>query len=141
MKKKKILALALFAMTAILSLQSVSPCLHYEPEIVELKGIIVRRTIPGPPNYEDMSKGDAPETYWILVLKKPRCVDTQAEDGININEANVKEIQLVFSGNADYERYKNFIGKKVSVSGTLFHAHIGHHHTAVLLMVQNIRLN
>ncbi len=106
---------------------------------MELTGKIAVRTFPGPPNYEDVLKGDALERCWILVLKKPRCVDANVANIMNIDESAVKEIQLVSSSHDDYEKYKDLLGKNVSVSGTLFHAHSGHHHTAVLMTVQHIR--
>jgi len=49
-------------------------CLKYEPEIVKLVGVTTRHTFPGPPNYESVKKGDAPERYWLLRLPRPVCV-------------------------------------------------------------------
>jgi hypothetical protein len=37
--------------------------LHYGPE-VQLTGTINQEKFPGPPNYESIAKGDAPEDYW-----------------------------------------------------------------------------
>ena len=41
------------------------------PHIVKLVGVIKNQTFPGPPNYESVAKGDAPEDYWILTLDEP----------------------------------------------------------------------
>ncbi len=42
-----------------------SQCLSYEPNIVTLSGTLVRKTFPGPPNYESVKKGDKPESKLV----------------------------------------------------------------------------
>jgi hypothetical protein len=32
------------------------PCLSYEPTLVPLTGTIIRRTLPGPPNYKSVAR-------------------------------------------------------------------------------------
>jgi len=88
--------------------------LSYEPAVVTLEGTLVRRTFPGPPNYESIRKGDRPETAWILELGAPVCVyPDSAEPDI-------------------------LWGKEVIVMGTLYGVHTGHHHTPVLLTIESI---
>jgi hypothetical protein len=48
---------------------------------------------------------------------------------------NVRELQLVFDG-----PLRKWVGKKLIVRGSLFHAHTGHHHTDVLLDAESISL-
>src|SRR5262245_14381421 len=72
-----------FARPAVAQAAS-SHCLSYEPSVVKLTGTLVRKTFPGPPNYEDISRGDRPETYWLLVLSRPACVDAdKAQPDLN----------------------------------------------------------
>jgi hypothetical protein len=97
-----------------------------------LRGKIRRETFAGPPNYESIKSGDAPETYWILHLAKPICVSGEEP------EKNVSDIQLILSAD-QYPRHKGLLGKRVVVSGKLMHAETGHHHTSVLLTVAEIR--
>ena len=42
--------------------QAKNECLKYEPEIVEVAGVLETKTFPGPPNYESIEAGDRPET-------------------------------------------------------------------------------
>jgi hypothetical protein len=112
--------------------------LQYEPNVVQISGTIYRRTFPGPPNYENVSSGDSPETYWFLKLPGPACVLADSTNELSEAETNVTRIQLVLNGE-QYSEFKNVLGKKASVSGTLFHAITGHHHTKVLLRVESIR--
>ena len=117
-------------------------CLSYEPATVTLEGKITRRAFAGPPNYESIKEGDTPETYWILRLTKPICVNADENmPGGEEPEKNVYNIQLLLS-DEQYARYKGLLGKRVAVSGRLFHAITGHHHTNVLLTaigVQGVR--
>lgn len=108
-------------------------CLSSDPATVTLKGRMIRQTFAGPPNYENIRKGDKPETYWILHLTRPICVNGEKA------KTNVSDIQLVFVDEKQYVRYRDLLGKRVIVSGKLFHAHTGHHHTNVLLTVAEIK--
>jgi hypothetical protein len=114
-------------------------CLEYEPKVVSLSGVMVRETYPGRPNYESVAKGDEPEIIWVLKLKKAICVTESKTDlGINSEEDGVKEIHLVLNGK-QYKQYRNLLRQKVTVTGTLFHAHTGHHHKTLLLTTNEIR--
>src|SRR5215813_15064234 len=66
--------------------QAGTGCLSYEPTVVKLRGTIISRTFPGPPNYESIREGDTPEAYWLLVLPRPACVK-QGEPGYPFDEA------------------------------------------------------
>lgn len=110
-------------------------CLTYEPDTVSLKGTIKRRTFAGPPNYESVAKGDQPERMWVLHLARPICVSASGDRN---EEKNVSRIQLVFAGAEDYRRYRSFVNRRATVSGSLFHAQTGHHYTRVLLTVNRI---
>jgi hypothetical protein len=49
--------------------------LSYEPAVATLSGTLVRKTLPGVPNYESVKKGDKPETSWFLDLLESACVN------------------------------------------------------------------
>jgi hypothetical protein len=117
------------------------PCLKYEPAVVKLEGKMYRQTW-GPK--QDVEPA---ETYWILHLTKPVCVSADKAEGLNDTDANdVTRVQLVFTSD---DKSKNYRNKKlrafvkahtpVIVTGTLYRAHTGHHHTEVLIIVRNIR--
>jgi hypothetical protein len=111
-------------------------CLHYEPKPVTVNGIVVKKTYPGPPNFEDVAQGDAPETGYYLQLIKPLC--TQAsEDEEASSHAGVQWLQLVLSP-AQYAQLQPRLGKAVRLRGTLFEGATGHHHTQVLLTVTRV---
>jgi hypothetical protein len=115
-----------------------APCLSYEPAVVKIAGSLERKTVPGPPNYESVRNGDRPETYWFVKLSRPVCVgEDEKEPDLNPAKKGVGSIQLVLSPDA-YAAYKELVGKRVVVSGTLFGAVTGHHHTPVLLTVRTL---
>jgi hypothetical protein len=116
--------------------QASTKCLSYEPAVVKLTGTIVQETFPGPPNYESVQSGDQAETYWILELARPVCLEASSPDEtVNRAQTDIRRIQLVFTDSTGYKRYKNLVSKEVVAAGTLFGSNSGHHHTAVLLTV------
>ena len=115
-----------------------APCLAYEPSEVRLTGSLERQTFPGPPNYESVRNGDPAETYWLLKLTRPVCVtESKTAPDLDSKQDNINRIQLVLTPEG-YSKYKSFVGSRVEVTGTLFGAITGHHHTPVLLEVKSI---
>jgi hypothetical protein len=113
------------------------PCLHYGPEVFELVGIMRFRVYPGPPNFESVKAGDAPENNWVLQLARPICVTLSQPDphGVNEPESGIQLLQLI---QPDYKASRHLLGKRVKVKGHLLHAITGHHHTKVMLEVLSI---
>src|SRR5215471_20884356 len=118
--------------------QAGQPCLDYGPAEARLTGTIVRKTYPGPPEYESVRKGDAPERYWLLLLSKPICTN---EDRPNFDSAykNVRSLQLVFDSERAYKKYRALLGKHVIAIGMLFAGNNIHHKTPVLLIVGTLK--
>jgi hypothetical protein len=111
--------------------------LSYQPTVVELKGTLSVKTYYGPPNYGENPETDAKEALPVLILKEPVNVRGNADSNSGFDRKSVNdvgEIQLVLT-----TPYKELIGKTVLVSGTLFHAFTGHHHTDVLMDVGSIK--
>lgn len=106
-------------------------CLHYEPATAELTGVLRLHTFPGPPNYESVSAGDTAETGYYLHLSKPVCTVGAGE-----SEAldDVRLVQLVLT-DGGFKKLRPKVGRRVTVSGTLFAAVTGHHHAPLLLRV------
>jgi hypothetical protein len=100
--------------------------------------MIRRIQFAGPPNYESIKNGDADETGPYLILSHP--IDVQLipklQNDIDVPEKNVKLLQLVVENDNDWPKVKE--GNYVHIVGTLFHAHTGHHHSRVLLMIKKI---
>ena len=136
MIKNLVFLFGLFVLASTATNTSAGVCLEYEPVVVSVTGTVVRETHPGPPNYEDITKGDKPETIWVLKLGKSICVNQGSE--LNEAENDIREIQLVLKPE-QYNQYHHLLGQMVSVSGTLFHSHTGHHHKRLLLTTNEIK--
>lgn len=124
----------LFALLLASSVQA-QDTLGYEPSVVTITGVVASDTFPGPPNFESIQAGDSPEDYWVLTLARPVFVSGVPNDDLNVSESNISSLQLVFMNPKDYDKYRKLLNCKVKVTGTLFHAMNGHHHTKVLLAV------
>jgi hypothetical protein len=98
-------------------------CLHYEPEVVRLSGVLERAASP------DRA------TVWILRLADPIC--TTGPDDVHHPERDVQEVELVARG-AMLTRFADLNGTTVTASGTLSHVKTKHPHAAVLLAVKGL---
>jgi len=131
---KSLLCVLAFLFLASGSVEAQRRPLHYEPEKVTLTGRLVYRTFYGPPNYGENPKTDSRETQPILILDSAVDVVANGGDPTDQTERGVKGITLVVEHST-----RRFIGKRIAVEGTLFHANTGHHHTKVLMTVASIK--
>jgi len=109
-------------------------CLRYDPDTVEISGALHRLTFPGPPNYESVAEGDLAETGFYLLLARPICTTGDSASDILYPVAGADTVQLVLDS-IGYARLRPYVGRVVTVQGTLFARHTGHHHAPLLLSV------
>lgn len=129
---KKVLMVVVM-LSAMRSMQAAA-CLNYEPVPVFLRGELIRKTYPGPPNFESVADGDAAETGFYLRLNKPVCTLESKADSDNVAQKNIRLVQLV-RDKEGYAHWRPKLGKTVTVKGTLFSPFTGHHHAALLMTV------
>jgi hypothetical protein len=116
-------------------LASAQICYRYEPQVARLRGTLLVRDYPGPPNYEDTTAGDRPESAAILALADPVCVSPDSANQWYAQlETDIREVQLVLTSEG-WQTFRRLKAVPVVTTGTLFHAHTGHHRTRVLLSV------
>ena len=132
-----------FAVSLLAGLMSqyagASDCLPYAPEPVTLEGTVSRQVFPGPPNFESVADGDEKLVYWILHLDSPICVGSGAvTKELDESEPRVLEIQIAAKDIRFYREKRKAVGKRVKVTGTLFHQHTGWHVTKVVLQATNL---
>ena len=139
-KRTLLLLLLPILIIATVSDAAAQGCLSYESSGVRLAGRIKIMTFPGPPNYESVEKGDQPEIAWVLRLSRPACVKAGQDNEFDEAESNVTDIQLVLEAQ-EFTKWRVLAQGRapVVVTGKLFHAHTGHHHTAVLMEVTSIK--
>ena len=118
--------------------------LTYQPAVVSLVGVLDLQTFPGPPNYESIQNGDQPERHFYLRLDSPVDVAPRGEHPAVDNpeeERDVRILQLAIGADENSIRARlRKLGKgaRVEITGTLFHRFTGHHHSRVLLSVNQV---
>jgi hypothetical protein len=75
----------------------------------------------------------------ILTLVARACTTGNDPQGFDVAETGIREMQLVVTKDAHWKTVRRLISKRAIVTGTLFHAHTGHHRTKVLVDVASIR--
>src|SRR6266550_4877124 len=107
-------------------------CLEYEPMVVTVLGRLTIDTFPGRPNYESVRQGDEPEPEYVLHLTRPICVRGKAGDGFDSDQTGLESLQVLVDDPLRSTAHA-LISREVVISGTLFGAETGHHHTQVLI--------
>ncbi len=114
--------------------------LFYEPEEMEVSGLLHETIYPGPSEYMNVKMGDRPEKVIILTLKNPINIEIkdckELDDDFNEPEKGVRELQVVFSDSVPSALQMK---EEVALKGTLYHAHTAHHRRRVLMMVKSWR--
>jgi hypothetical protein len=134
----RLLMLTLLLLVGPCASASGQRCLGYGPT-VSLAGTLRSRVFPGSPNYESIRRGDRRETAIILTLVARACTTGNDPQGSDVPETGIREMQLVVTKDAHWKYVRRLMGKRAIVTGTLFHAHTGHHRTKVLVDVASIR--
>src|SRR5664280_2452416 len=119
------LAVATILVGAKLLVAADGDCLRYEPARVRLSGTLV--------SHQGL------RGWWAVKLDKPICTITEPSDPFSVGHSDVPELQLILmGGQADFDRYRPLLGRKVSVSGKLTPQVTAYHQTEVLIIVDGI---
>lgn len=114
--------------------------LEYEPTVVTLKGRLILASDYGAPNFGENPKEDKKEEYYLLELDTPINVKGDPKSDYNLDSfMNISKIQIA-PVHIDFNDLNIKINKNVIISGRLFQAMTGHHHTKVLIDVNKIDL-
>lgn len=101
----------------------------------QLTGILSYRIFPGPPNYEDVQKGDTPEPSYVLTLPASICIE--GDENVDPTQP-FNEVQLVGTEATDTQ-LAELKDKQVTVTlEQQMSAHTGHHHRPLVAWVTDI---
>jgi hypothetical protein len=114
-------------------------------KLVVLKGKLILRLFPGPPEYTSIEKGDRADYCWMLLLNAESfriATSTPVGEPYSdlksiLNWSNHNEVHLGLE-----EDMNDFCcgheDKEVTAQGYLFHAHTAHHYSPILMDVKKL---
>ncbi len=108
-------------------------CVPDSSERATLTGVLELRTYPGPPNYEDTTRGDKPETGLYLRLDGYACTPAPGDTVGVCSQADLAWVQLILDV-GEYRHARRELGKHVSLAGVVGPAETGHHHTVLIFV-------
>ena len=102
-----------------------------------MEGVLVIEKHFGPPNY---GEGPDDREAMVLVLRLAAPISVRGSPASDINQSDVTgvwAVQLV----ADWglKEFQEFANKSISVQGSLFSAHTGHHYFDILMQVNEVQ--
>ena len=110
---------------------------------LSFEGTLSYNIFAGPPNYDDVRKGDAPEPTYLLKLDAPICAtgDEFLNPDKRFDKIQVYPAEPGVTGRFLSIDLRRLAGKRVVVEGnSAFGAHTGHHHATLLLPITNVAI-
>jgi hypothetical protein len=114
-------------------------CYHYRPASVSLTGRLIQRTLPGPPNYQSVARGDRPQVVDLLILDAPICTLADYKDSPNTDPFQGQDTIHVRRTEATWRDVRRLTGRRVVVTGTLAEWALGSDRTPVVIDPTGIR--
>jgi len=114
-------------------------CYHYRPASVSLTGRLIQRTLPGPPNYQSIARGDRPQVADLLILDHPICTIGDYKDSPNTDAFQGQDTIQVRRTETTWRDVRRLTGRRVVVTGTLAEWALGPDRTPVVIDPAEIR--
>ena len=114
-------------------------CYHYRPAPVSLTGRLIQRTMPGPPNYQSIARGDRPQVVDLLILDAPICTVPDYKDSPNTDAFQGQDTIQVRRAESTWREVRRLAGQRVVVKGTLAEWALGPDRTPVVIDPTEVR--
>jgi len=114
-------------------------CHHYRPASVSLTGRLIQRTLPGPPNYQSIARGDRPQIVDLLILDAPICTIPDYKDSPNTDAFQGQDTIQVRRTESAWREGRRLSGGHVVVTGTLAEWALGPDRTPVVIDPTEVR--
>jgi hypothetical protein len=108
------------------------------------EGRLIHQVFPGPPNYEDVRKGDSPEPEFILKLFNKRCVRGSGSEEMELEPTDIDRLHIITNVEGEvrteWRDLRRFIDRDVAIVGRDgFAAYTAHHRAPVVITLVSIR--
>jgi hypothetical protein len=116
-------------------------------QVVSMKGKLIFKLFPGPPEYSSVEEGDRADYCYVLQLdddSRALALATPVAGPANsltdiVSRSNYGDLFLAMDDGMKNVCHK-YVNEQVTVEGHLFHAHTTHHYTPVLIDVKMIKI-
>ncbi len=111
------------------------------PSTLVFEGILRHKIFAGPPEFEDVRKGDTPEPTYILELDEPACArnDEFIDPVTRFKTIHLTYDQTISEGKRLKEQLRQLTGQHVVVKGKSGEGAVtGHHHAPFLVEIATI---
>jgi Domain of unknown function (DUF4431) len=136
--------LALICFTLCVASAANAACIDLkQTNVLSFEGTLSYRIFAGPPNYEDVRKGDTSEPTYILRLAQPICAggDEFVDPDNKFDQVQIFPDSSDKVAQALSKDLRRLVGKRVVVEGSSpFGAHTGHHHAPLMLPITRISI-
>jgi hypothetical protein len=140
--QRNLASLCASCVIACIPWQAAAACLDVRQSTgLIFEGFLAHHIFPGPPNYEDVRRGDQPEPAYILQLDQPVCAtgDEFVNENKKIDRVQIYPGQESSTSRRLWKEMRRMVGQRVSVEGkSAFGAHTAHHHAPLLLPIDRI---
>ena len=131
-----------FSIVAASYAEAAATCVDVaSPSTLVFEGILRHKIFAGPPEFEDVRKGDMPEPTYILELDEPACArnDEFIDPGTRFKTIHLTYDQTTSEGKRLKEQLRQFTGQHVVVKGKSGEGAVtGHHHAPFLVEIATI---
>lgn len=117
----------------------VEAIIHFELEVVSLRGRIVFEREYGPPGY-----GESPDidpVFFVPYLLLPCPIEVEPPNKTNPSEGRLVTTKVQLGGDREAKYYEPYLGHEIVAQGTLFSGVTGHHYASVVVEVTKIEFS
>lgn len=142
---KTIVLSAIYFFTFSAAMAGAQRCIDVSDGVTNYyEGVVNFKIMPGPPNFENVQKGDHPEPTYFLKLDENLCAESTTDDDVDPSTL-ISVIQIIpgieYRSRQAFEQLRSAVGRHVVLtSHQAMGGHTAHHHAPLLVAIDAIQI-